>query len=176
MKSGCPSPRHGDNHKERINLPLHSYHGSLVIYHNDRHRGKAGEGIVLCSRHLGHVLEGLLSPPREALQLSAKRQLLLLANGCLGTSPCPGLLYNGIVSPSFCVFANSIKNCWLLLPLLLPAVTMNYLSSTGHLTRAGSQRQLSPGKMENPSPLKVCFHTWRGAGGWMSEARPRVPV
>ena len=87
---GAPHPgqvRHSDSQKEQINLPLPSHDGSLVIYRNDRHGGKAGEGIVLFSRHLDMCWRGYW-----ALQPSAKRQLLLLARGYFGTCLYPELL------------------------------------------------------------------------------------
>lgn len=92
---------------------------------------KQGKGSsVLQARE---VLEERLSPPREALQPAAKRQLLLLARG----------LYPELLSVELCylpsLFCQQHQNCRFLLPLLLPAAMTDYLSPAGLPQQAGSK-------------------------------------
>ena len=95
------------------------HHGSLVIYHNDRRGGKAGEGIMLFSRRLDMHWRGCwASPP------SAKRQLLLLARGYFGTCLYPELFKVELCSSSS-AFCKQHQNCQFQLPLFLPTVIIN---------------------------------------------------
>lgn len=80
------------------------------------------------------MLEELLSPPREALQPSAKSQFLLLARSLYPEVLSVELSY----SPS--VFCKQHQSGWFLLPLLLLAAMTNDLPPAGLPPQAGSRQ------------------------------------
>lgn len=85
------------------------------------------------------------SPP------SAKRQLLLLARGYFGTCLYPELFKMELCYPSS-AFCKQHQNCQFRLPLFLPTVIINWLSSAALPTRAGSPGWLSLKVSQKPPP------------------------
>lgn len=117
--------QHSDNQKEQINLPLHSHHGSLVIYNNDRHGGKTGKRIILFSRHLGMCWRGYWAPQERPCNPQPRGSCYALLEASILSCFKMELCY----PPS--VVCKQHQNCRFLLPLILPAFMIKYLSSAG---------------------------------------------